>query len=65
MVDSARVWRYNTYTETTGVYMKVLGARYIKAKPWFGAVEKDAKPVKYDFTEIEKVMRTWTRGEAQ
>ena len=45
--------------------MKVLGTRYIKAKHWFGAVEKDAKPAKFDFTEIEKVMRTWTRGEAQ
>ena len=41
--------------------MKPENIRRIPAKPWFGALEKDPKPVKYDFTELEKVMKTWVK----
>ena len=43
--------------------MKVTGTRYIKAQPWFGQVEKDAKPAKYEFAELEKVVMAWFKGE--
>ena len=36
--------------------MKVVGKRYIPAKSWFGNLEKDPKPAKFDATELEKVM---------
>lgn len=32
--------------------------RYIKAKPWFGAVENKVD-VKFDATELEAVVRKW------
>ena len=41
--------------------MKVIGTRYIKAKPWFGQVEKEAKAPKFDATELEKVVRNWIK----
>ena len=39
--------------------MQITGTRRIPAKPWFGALEKDPKPIKFDFTEILKVMKAW------
>ena len=36
--------------------MKVVGKRYIPAKPWFGNLEKDVPAPKFDATELEKVM---------
>lgn len=45
--------------------MKVVGKRRIPAQPWFGAVEKDAKPAKYEFAELEKAVRAWFVKEAK
>lgn len=42
--------------------MKVTGTRYIKAQPWFGKVEREVKQPKYQFAELEAIVRNWNKG---